>query len=375
MGLFSGSSGTQTTTQDSEPWGPQGRHLRDIWQQAESLYQQPTQGYYPGQTTAPFAPETEQALAMQSQRAQQGSPLTQMAKNYTMGLLGSNGQPQWGGQMGGGGMPSPGASQVNQNWRGMDFSPMMSGQRANPNRTPEQVAQLNGGNYSQPTGVGVNPYMGGVAQTASGSGMNPYLDSMYSAAARPVVDQFKNATAPSIASRFLKSGRYNSGAMGDTMTGAADVLGQNLTGMAANIYGSGYEAERGRQVGAQGQMAGLGESFLGRQQDAMQFAPQLAMQDYNDIGQLAQVGATREDLGERQIAENMNRWNYNQQQPANKLNQFLQFVQGNYGGQQTTQQPVYRNRAAGAAGGAMAGGATFGPWGAVAGGLLGYMGS
>ena len=319
MGLFDwgSSSSTQTGTTKQEPWGPQQGFLKNIMSQAEALYQQPGPSYYSGQTTVPFAPETQQALAMQASRAQQGSPLNQAAKGYTLDTL-------------------------------------------------------NGGN--------ANPYMQGLQQTASGGGMNPYLDSMYSAASRPMVDQFQKATAPGIAGRFLKAGRWgDNNAMRTTMGGAADILGQNLAGLSANIYGQGFESERNRQTGAQSQLAGLGENFLGRQQQAAQFAPTLANQDYADIGQLQAVGRAREDLGERQIGENMNRWNYEQQLPANKLGQFLQFVQGNYGGTQQTQQPVYKNQAAGGLGGAMAGaqlGSMFGsPWlGAIGGGLLGAFG-
>lgn len=343
---MSGSSGgTQTSTQKATPWGPQGDYLKKIMQQAEGLYQQPGPGYYPGQTTVPFAPETAQSLAMQAQRASEGSPLTQAAKTNVLTTLGGG----------------------NQN-------PYMQG--------VQQTAQTGG----------VNPYMQGVQQTASGAGMNPYLDSMFAAASRPLVQQFQTATAPGIAGRFLKAGRWGSGAMADEFGRGADVLAQNLAGLGANIYGQGYESERNRQVGAQGQLAGLGESqlgrqfgaqtqlagigesALGRQQDAMRFAPQLAMTDYNDIAQLGNVGAAREDLGERQIGENMARYQHEQQLPGNKLAQFLQFVQGNYGGTQTMQQPVYRNRPAGAFGGALGGAAMFpaAPWlGAIGGGLLG----
>lgn len=298
----------QTSTSANAPWGPQQDYLKNIWGQAEQLYQQPGPDYYSGQTYAPFAPETEQSLAMRTSRAQMGSPLTQGAKNWTLNTM---------------------------------------------------------------QGGATNPYMGGLSATASGAGTNPYLDAMYDAAARPVVKNFTNAVAPSIAARFVKSGRYGSGAMKDSMIDATDTLGQNLAGMAAGLYGSGFEAERGRQYGAQGQMAGIGENFLGRQQAAAQMAPNLAMSDYTDIDQLGQVGQAREGLGQQQITDAMNRWNYNQQLPANKLRDFLQFVQGNYGGTSTTSQPIYRNQASSALGGALAGGSLFGPIGAIGGGLMG----
>lgn len=282
---MSGSSGgTQTTTAKAEPWGPQQGYLKDIMNQAQQLYQSDGPSYYPGQTTVPFAPETEQSLAMQAQRAQQGSPVNQAAKAENMRTM--------------------------------------------------------GGDYLRQG--------------------NPHLDALYQRSARPVVENFRNAVAPSIAGRFLKAGRFGSGAMTDQFEVGADHLGRALGDMSAQIYAPAYEAERQRMMGAVSQ------------------APGLANQDYADIAQLGAVGRAREDLGERQIEENMARWNYEQNQPAQKLGQFLQFVQGNYGGNQTQTQPIYRNRGAGALGGAMGGaamGSMFGmPWlGAIGGGLLGAM--
>jgi hypothetical protein len=73
------SGGTQTTTQKSEPWVEQRPYLHDIFRQAQALYDQPGPSYYPGQTVAPFSPETELALNARAARAQAGSPLDALA--------------------------------------------------------------------------------------------------------------------------------------------------------------------------------------------------------------------------------------------------------------------------------------------------------
>lgn len=277
------SGGTQTSTNQAEPWAAQKPYLKNIMGQAEQLYMQPGPNYYPGQTTVPFSPETEQSLAMQGARAQQGSPVNRAAKAESLKTL--------------------------------------------------------GGDY-----------------LAQG---NPHLDALYNKAARPMTDAFTNAVAPSIASRALKAGRYGTNNyMGNQYGGAADILARNLGDLSASVYAPSYEAERGRMQNAAG------------------MAPTLANQDYTDIARLAEVGGAREELGQRQIDENMNRWNYEQQLPANKLAQYLQFIRGDYGGTRTTSQPIYRNKGAGAVGGAMAGaqmGSMVGmPWlGAIGGGLLG----
>jgi hypothetical protein len=54
-------------------------------------YQQGAPQFYQGQTYAGFAPQTEQALRMQEQRAVAGSPLTQQAQATVGSFLGSTG--------------------------------------------------------------------------------------------------------------------------------------------------------------------------------------------------------------------------------------------------------------------------------------------
>ena len=72
-------------------------------------------------------------------------------------------------------------------------------------------------------------------------------------------------------------------------------------------------------------------------------APQLANQDYYDIGQLDAAGRTREALKQQQINEQIRRHNFAQTAQANKIAQFANLVSGNFGtsttGQQTTTGP------------------------------------
>lgn len=311
-------TGSQTSTNNAEPWGPQGRYLKNIMGQAEGLYEQGPQGPYPGTTTVPFAPETESALGMRADRASMGSPVSQAAKNYTIGTLASDGSAG---------------------------------------------------------GVGVNPNLQGLQQTAQGGAQNPHLEALYERSARPMADAYRNAVIPSIAGRFAKAGRWGSGAMQGEFGNATDNLTRGLGDLSASIFAPAYEAERSRQVGAQGQLAQAGEGFLGRQMQAAQMAPALALGDYNDIDQLESVGRSREDLAGRQIQEQVGKYDFNQNEPARRLAQFMQFVNGNYGGQTTTQTPVYTNPAGGALGGGLAGWSVGGPWGAAIGAGLGYLGS
>jgi hypothetical protein len=166
-------------------------------------------------------------------------------------------------------------------------------------------------------------------QTLNGGfmGKNPWLDQAMSKASGAVTNQ--------VQSNFGTSGRNPRG------IDAAGFAQEGYNDLAAQIYGGDYQAERGRM------------------QQMVPFAGQLANQDYADIGQLSQVGATYDDQAREQAGA-----------PGRALDEYLMRLQGHAGGTTTSAIPTERNRLAGAAGGAMTG-AMFGPWGALAGGVLG----
>jgi len=115
------------------------------------------------------------------------------------------------------------------------------------------------------------------------------------------------------------------------------------------------------------------EAERGRQQQALGIAPGLAAQDYADIGQLAQVGQATEGYQQAALADAIQRFNFQQQQPYSNLQSFLSAAYGAPMGQQTI-QPTYSNPLAGALGGALVGsrlGASVTPLGPVAGAALG----
>ncbi len=166
-------------------------------------------------------------------------------------------------------------------------------------------------------------------KTLSGGfmGSNPWLDQTFNKAAGAVTNQ--------VQSNFGLAGRNARGV--DAAGSAAD----RYSDLAAQIYGGDYQAERARQ------------------QQLVPFAPQLASQDYADIGQLAGVGAQREAL-QREYDTQGNR----------NLDAYLARLNGFPGSTVTANQPMERNWLAGAAGGASMG-SMFGPWGMLGGALLG----
>lgn len=278
-----GGGTTQTqTVQKADPWSEQQPYLKYGFQQAQDIYQGGAPGYYPGQTVAPFSPETNAALDAQTSRALAGSPLMTAAQ--------------------------------------------------------QQLADTMSGKYLD---VNTNPYL------------------------MPLADQIRAEVQPGIEARFAGSGRLNSGL-------ASRAVGQGVTDALATQAMNNYNAERGRQI------------------QGMLFAPSLANADYNDISKLADVGAQREGMNQALINSDIAKYNYEANLPNNWLAQFMNLVQGQYGGSGTTTQsvPYYQNRLASGAGGALGGGllgygaagslgidpSVAALLGAGGGGLLGYFG-
>src|ERR1043166_3207465 len=87
--MTTGSTGTTTTTQVSNPWSGQQPFLLKGYNQAATNLANPPQ-YYPGQAVAPFNQTQNQALGAQTLRAQQGSPVVAAADAQQQATL--NGQ-------------------------------------------------------------------------------------------------------------------------------------------------------------------------------------------------------------------------------------------------------------------------------------------
>jgi hypothetical protein len=183
---------------------------------------------------------------------------------------------------------------------------------------------------------------------------NPYLQSMIDAATRGVTRNYQDTVSPGIDSAFSLAGRYGSGAHVAAHDAAERILATQLGDIAGNLGYQGYAAERNNML------------------NALNAAPAYAQADYGDIAQLADVGRQREAAEQALINDQIARWNFEQQQPADKLAQYAQLSRGDFGGTTTTTAPY--SSGAGILGGATSGagaGAAFGPWGAGIGAILG----
>lgn len=82
-----GGSQTTNTVQKADPWAGQQTYLTDVYGQAQNLYNTSPLEFFPGQTYANLAPETQASLAAQTNRAMQGSPLTSAAQGQLTSTL------------------------------------------------------------------------------------------------------------------------------------------------------------------------------------------------------------------------------------------------------------------------------------------------
>lgn len=153
---------------------------------------------------------------------------------------------------------------------------------------------------------------------------NPYLQGQ--------MDRVTANVLPQVNARFAASGRSDSGL-------AARAAAEGLADAQGGLLMQNYNAERGRQI------------------QGMMFAPSLAKEDYTDAARLAEVGAAREDYTQQGINDAIARFNFQQQEPWQRLGQYSNMVQGHYGGTTETSTPqARRSIGAGLLGGAATGG-------------------
>jgi hypothetical protein len=186
-------------------------------------------------------------------------------------------------------------------------------------------------------------------QTIQGGflGGNPFFEGAFRGATAGAQTAYQDATQQAL-SNASRAGRYGSGAMGTALDRAGGVFANALTNTAGQLAFQNYDIERGRQ-----------QAMIGA-------APGLAGADYTDINQLLQTGQAAEGYQEAAMADAVNRFNFAQQAPYQKLQSYLSGAYGAPSGMQVT-QPVYRNQVGNILGGALTGAALGGGTGLGAG--------
>jgi len=152
---------------------------------------------------------------------------------------------------------------------------------------------------------------------------NPYLADMVSAASQAAREQFTNETIPGLSSRFGMSGRTGSPGMMNAYNSAAAGYGRGVADIATNLYGTAYENERQRQ------------------QEMAMYAPELLQARTGMYGSALEAQQLRDEQAQRELTDRVNRFNFLQQAPGQAIANYMRNVSGSYGGQTTSQQPVF----------------------------------
>ena len=325
--------GSTTTVQKADPWSGQQPYLKEIFGEAQRLYQSGSlaPSFYPGQTVAQESPWTQQARAMQAARALGGSASVGKAQNAMDEIVSGRTQAA-----------NSGLAVLD----GMAAAEAGSGNAG--------LAALNG----------------------MASGSDPYLRSLYADAA--------GEAGASIDSGFSSAGRYGSGAHANARADA-------LADLASDMYSHAYDQRLGAAQAASAayndalalkaqaaQQAGqLYDAGVSKQVLGAGMAQELANQTYVDAAALSEAGAAQDAYLQKLINAEIERWNYAQHAPITALNNYQHLVSGNYGsttttsGQQaTTSTGALGNMVTGAALGSSIGGMPGAIVGALGGGLL-----
>jgi hypothetical protein len=146
---------------------------------------------------------------------------------------------------------------------------------------------------------------------------NPYFNQAMQGAAQGATQNYNDAimAAQSGASR---AGRYGSNVSADIQNRAAGTLSNTLANKYGELAYNNYAAERARQ-----EAAAVG-------------APAMAAADYGDIDRLAATGKAAEDYQKTALQADIDRFNYQQNLPYQKLSQYLQSAYGVPTGQVST---------------------------------------
>jgi hypothetical protein len=154
--------------------------------------------------------------------------------------------------------------------------------------------------------------------TIAGRGVNPFLAGALEGVNRQAGQDFtKNVQA--LRSSSSLAGRYGSAAQGQQEGLAQDIFARNLAEAGNRMAYQSAEAERARQVAAS------------------QYAVPMANADYMDIDKLLKIGQINEGYDRTKLQANMDRFNYEQNLPQMKLQNYAQLFSGVPQGTETTQ--------------------------------------
>ena len=133
---------------------------------------------------------------------------------------------------------------------------------------------------------------------------NPYFNQALQGAAQGATTNYYDAVNAAN-SNASQAGRYGSNAQGNLIGRADTALGNSLSNAYGNLAYQNYNTERSNQI------------------NAINSAPTMAAADYTDINKLLNVGQTQEQYAQNALQADINKWNFNQNLPYQKLSAYL----------------------------------------------------
>ena len=331
----SGGGGSQSTQtiQNADPWSGQQPYLTSGYEAAKSRLGSEQPQFYPGSTISPFnqnelaaqqamldysSGSRPQAMQMGAESALTGEML---ANPYTNPVFAATR-----------GLPALGLAGL----------PAAQGFTGTATGTP----------------YGDNPVM---QQMLSGSAMdNPFIAPALAASTQEAVQNFQQQVMPGIRSSQIQ---YQPGgsSRGDIVTGmAGSGLAQQQANNATKAYMDAQNQAIGQQqfglgLAEQGRAARAGEAlqqFGGAMAPALQGEQAISQRLGGGMGaypgvmeaplgmpqRVADIGMAQRQMSQQQLDESQDRYNFEQNVEAQKLANYMNLIQGNvFGGQTTTQ--------------------------------------
>jgi hypothetical protein len=168
-------------------------------------------------------------------------------------------------------------------------------------------------NTAQGIATGGNPLLNTALQqqtdVAGGAYLqnNPYFNQAIQGAAQGATTNYMDAIKAAQGNASM-SGRYGSGVSADIQNRAATTLGQTLANKYGDLAYANYANERGMQNAA------------------AQNAPVLSQARYQDANQLMNVGKINEDYQNQALQADINRFNFGQNLPYQKLQNYANLI-------------------------------------------------
>jgi len=133
---------------------------------------------------------------------------------------------------------------------------------------------------------------------------NPYFTQALAGPTQQATQAYNDAIRNAQGTASM-AGRYGSGVSADIQNRAANTLSNTLANKYGELAYQNYAGERAMQ------------------NQAVANAPALAQADYGDISQLANVGKTAEDYQKTALQADLDRFNFEQNKPYQKLSSYL----------------------------------------------------